>query len=109
MNHNICFNGFPSTFTSPGDGNLEDVDPMFINYPGGRFSYAHDYRLAPGSPGIDTGLDGTDRGVYGGMGNKFSMTGEPAMAQVTVFSITSPTTIAPGGNLTISVTSKRVD
>ena len=110
MNHNISFNAVPSNFPSPGVGNLENVDPMFTNYPGfGQFSYDHDYRLAPGSPGIDTGFDGTDRGVYGGFGNKFNMTGQPAMAEITAFTITSPTTIAPGGTLTISVTSKRVD
>jgi hypothetical protein len=109
-NHNISFNAVPSNFPAGGVGNLEDVDPMFMSYPGfAQFSYAHDYRLAPGSPGIDNGFDGTDRGVYGGFGNKFSMTGQPAMAEITAFTITSPTTIAPGGTLTISVTSKRVD
>jgi hypothetical protein len=46
--------------------------------------------------------------VYGGMGNKFTETGEPSIAEITAFTITSPTTIAPGGTLTISITSKRV-
>jgi hypothetical protein len=110
MNHNISYGAFPGEFLSPGVGNLAHVDPLFMSYPGnGAFSYTYDYRLAPGSPGIDTGSDGTDRGVYGGMGNKFNITGEPGMAQVTAFTITSPTTIAPNGTLTISVTSKRVD
>jgi hypothetical protein len=110
MNHNISFQCANNDFSSPGVNNLVNVDPQFINFPsaGALFSYQHDYRLAPSSPGINSGSDGTDRGVFGGFGGKFSMTGEPAIAEITAFTITSPTTIPPGGTLTISVTSKRV-
>lgn len=83
---------------------------MFTNFPaaGALFSYAHDYHLAAGSPGLLSGTDGTDRGVYGSYGFPFNMTGEPAMAEITSFIITSPTVIAPGGTLNISITSKRI-
>jgi hypothetical protein len=90
--------------------NLEGVDPQFASYPGGgaSFSDLHNYNLMPGSPAIATGSDGTDRGVYGGFGTIFNMRGEPAIAQIKTVTITSSTTIAPGGTLTVSITSKRI-
>lgn len=110
MNNNISYYCMDNSFSQPGFNNLVDVDPQFINFPtpGNMFTYNYDFRLANTSPGHNTGLDGTDRGVYGGVGLKFSMTGEPSIASVTAFSITSPATIAPNGTLTISVTSKRI-
>ncbi|MEO8146415.1 MAG: hypothetical protein ABI723_02200 [Bacteroidia bacterium] len=110
MNNNISFQCASNTFSAPGANNLVGVNPQFVNFPlaGAYFDYNHDYALAAGSPGLLTSDDGTDRGVYGGFGYKFNMTGEPAMAEITLFSITSPTIIAPGGTLDITVTSKRV-
>jgi hypothetical protein len=110
MNNNISFNCINNNFSAPGTNNLVNINPLFTNFPapGAPFDYSHDYHLAAGSPGIATGQDGTDRGVYGGFGTKFTMTGEPDIAEVTDFAITSPTTIPPGGTLTISVTSTRI-
>jgi hypothetical protein len=108
-NNNITYDCPDNGFYSPGINNLTNVDPMFTSVTPGNFSYSMDFHLAAGSPGKDNGTDGTDRGVYGGLGNKFTMTGEPSIAEITSFTITSPTTIAPGGTLTISVTSKRVN
>lgn len=111
MNNNISFMCPNNNFSAGGLNNLVGVNPLFTNFPGGgaNFDYAHDYHLAAGSPGLLTGDDGTDRGVYGGFGAKFNMTGEPAIAEITSVTITSPSIIAPGGSLTISVTSKRVN
>ena len=112
--NNISFQCLNDVFTvAPNitaSNNLEGVDPQFVNYPGGGavFSNLHDYNLAVGSPGIATGSDGRDRGVYGGFGTIFNMRGEPTIPIVTGVTITSPTTVAPGGTLTITVTSKRV-
>jgi hypothetical protein len=110
MNNNISFSCANNTFSAPGVNNLVNVNPMFTSFPlaGATFDYAHDYSLAAGSPGLLNGTDGTDRGVFGGFGFKFNMTGEPAMAEIFSFQITSATVIAPGGTLDISVTSKRV-
>ncbi|HEY0744878.1 MAG TPA: hypothetical protein VGD40_25600 [Chryseosolibacter sp.] len=109
MNNNISF-ACLTDFNQPGSNNLDDVDPLFTNFPGPGtfFSYTHNYSLMAGSPGHNSGTDGTDRGLFGGIGSIFTMTGEPSIATVTAFTITSPTTIAPNGTLTISVTSKRV-
>lgn len=110
MNNNISFSCANNTFSAPGVNNLVNVNPLFVSFPlaGATFDYAHDYRLAAGSPGLLNGTDGTDRGVFGGFGGRFNMTGEPAMAEIFSFQITSATVIAPGGTLDISVTSKRV-
>lgn len=109
MNNNISFASFDNTFYQPGANNLI-ADPQFINYPAyqSMYDYNWDLALQVTSPGHNTGTDGTDRGVFGGMGFKFTETGEPSIAEITAFTITSATTIPPGGNLTISVTSKRV-
>ena len=112
--NNISFQCLNNVFTVgtniTASNNLEGVDPQFVNYPGvgAVFSDLHDYNLAAGSPGIATGSDGSDRGVYGGFGTIFNMRGEPTIPIVTGVTITSPTTVAPGGTLTITVTSKRV-
>lgn len=109
MNNNIAFASDDNTFYQPGANNLI-ADPLFVTYPGFQlmYDYTWDLTLQVTSPGHNTGTDGTDRGVFGGMGYKFTETGEPSIAEITAFSITSPTTIPPGGSLTISVTSKRV-
>lgn len=110
MNNNISFSCGINAFSAPGVNNLVNVNPVFTTFPGigATFDYAHDYRLAAGSPGLLNGTDGTDRGVFGSFGFRFNMTGEPAMAEIFSFQITSATTILPGGTLDISVTSKRV-
>lgn len=110
FNNNISYACSDNSISQPGFNNLVDVNPEFESYPGpgSFFSYNYDFRLAATSPGRSTGTDGTDRGVFGGLGFLFSTTGEPAIASITAFTITSPTTIAPNGTLTISVTSKRV-
>jgi hypothetical protein len=110
MNNNISYGSADDTFYQPGLNNLSGLDPQFVNYPGppAMYTYTLDLSLQATSPGHNTGTDGTDRGVYGGTGNKFTQTGEPSIAEITAFTITSPTTIPPGGSLTISVTSKVV-
>jgi hypothetical protein len=110
MNNNISVLSSDNVFYQPGANNFPNTNPLFVNYPGPQAIYDYDWDLSlqAGSAGHNTGTDGTDRGVYGGLGFKFTETGEPPIAEITAFTITSPTTIAPGGTLTISVTSKRV-
>lgn len=116
MRNNISFQCGNNFFTTgpfiTNIANLEDEDPMLVNYPGPGvddvYSYLHDYHLAPGSPCILSGSDGTDRGLYGGFGTIFNMEGEPPIAEITQLLITSPTTVQPGGILNITVTTRRV-
>jgi hypothetical protein len=46
-------------------GNI-NADPQFVNYSGGGFSTAHNYRLQAASLGHLAGTDGTDIGAFGG-------------------------------------------
>jgi hypothetical protein len=46
-------------------GNI-NANPQFINYSGGGFSSAHNYRLQAASPGHLAGTDGIDIGAFGG-------------------------------------------
>lgn len=101
-------NAFPSSSNTVGIHNLNNVDPLFVSYPaaGAYYSYAHDLNLQSTSTAINAGSDGKDIGLTGGDGY-FQKYGIPNIPQVNQFSITSPSnaTIAPGGNLQISVNS----
>jgi hypothetical protein len=110
MNNNITYGAVDNTIYQPGSFNLTSTDPLFVFYSGPQtlYDYGWDLSLSSTSLGINSGTDGTDRGVFGGIVPKFLESGEPAIAEITSFTITSPTTIPPGGTLTISVTSKRV-
>lgn len=43
--------------TPAGNENQWSVDPLLANYPGGQFSWGHDYSLQPGSPAIGAASD----------------------------------------------------
>ncbi|MEE4177529.1 MAG: hypothetical protein V2I46_08465 [Bacteroides sp.] len=69
FNNNISIGGNQTTFVyanNTGENNLENTNPLFVNAPEYNFSFAYDYHLAEGSPGIDAGTEGTDIGIYGG-------------------------------------------
>lgn len=85
-------------------GNLENVNPLFVNVPAnaGGFDYAHDYRLQANSPAKNAGNDGTDIGLYGL--NPFSKTGElPQQPVIRTMSIQNPN-VPSGGTLRVSAT-----
>lgn len=106
FNNNITFSSSNTALpygTNNGNNNKVDVDPMFTTYPGGGFSYDHDYHLQASSPGKNAGTDGTDIGIYGGMG--FSETGEPPIPVVRAFSIQNGV-VAPNGKLNIRITAE---
>jgi hypothetical protein len=46
---------------------ITDLNPanIFVDEVDNDHQYSDDFRLAPGSPGIDAGSDGTDIGIYG--------------------------------------------
>lgn len=57
------------TFNPPdyGSDNIisQPLASIFVNYPGGAFSYDFDFHLQETSPGKDAGTDGFDIGIYG--------------------------------------------
>ena len=101
-----------NTLPTPGNfgsGNINNTDPEFVNVPvaATTFSYSYDYNLQSTSPGIGAGSDGTDIGLYGGLGN-FKMTGEPPIPIIREFTISNPT-IPTGSNIDVKVVSETAD
>ena len=46
-------------------GGIYSANPIFVNFTGFSYDIHADYHLAPASPGINYGTDGTDVGLYG--------------------------------------------
>jgi hypothetical protein len=106
FNNNISYANTATALpygTNSGNLNKVDVDPLFTTYPGGGFSYDHDFHLKASSPGKNAGTDGTDIGLYGGTG--FSETGEPPIPVVQIFSIQNGV-VAPGGKLKVRISAE---
>lgn len=94
-----------------GSGNLSITDPLFINPPvlnSAAFYTNYDYHLQVTSPAHNTGSDGTDMGIYGGMDPSQDFTGTPALPQIVDMNITN-SVIAPGGNLNVTFKAKKVN
>ncbi len=107
FNNNITFSGSDSALpygTNNGSQNKVNVDPKFTKFTAGvGFNYEHDFRLQASSPGKNAGTDGTDIGLYGGIG--YSETGEPPVPVVRSFVIQNGV-VAPNGKLKIKVTAE---
>ena len=73
----LCAGSLPGA-NNNGSGNLNGVDPLFVNYPAipTDFSWMYDIHLQPGSSLLGAGSDGTQIGVYGGT-YPFHQSGEP--------------------------------
>jgi hypothetical protein len=101
-------NSFPTSNSNTSTNNLNNTDPLFVNFPsaGDYYSYNYNFNLQSSSPAKNAGSDGKDIGLTGGSGY-FQKWGIPNIPQVNQFSITSPAnaTVAPGGTLQISVLS----
>jgi hypothetical protein len=105
-----------NTFSGDNDFNNIVADPMFVNFlaAGDMFRYNYDFHLQAGSPGItNPGVDGNQRGVYGGGGSvsptignsiAFTMTGEPAIPQMRQVNVT-PTTVPAGQSINVNIIS----
>jgi len=108
FNNNITFaNATPALPGSGniGSGNLVSTNPQFTTYPLGSAWYqtTHNYQLASGSAGKNAGTDGTDIGVYGGIG--FVGTGAPNVPYIEHFVI-SNSSISVGQNLNVTIEAK---
>lgn len=117
VDHNLTFGAFDNDIHPTGAYpiNVINTDPSFSQP--GAIGAPHDhafveYTLQPISPVIGYAQDGTQIGLYGGAAQFFApiyiKSGEPSIAKISVFNITSPTTVPPGGTLSISVTSTRI-
>jgi len=90
----------------PNGTNQTNVNPQFTNFPnaGAYFAYNYDFRIAAVSPAHAAGTDGTDLGVYGGVGD-FDINGIPRIPYIASYNISNPT-ISPGGTLNVTFKSK---
>ncbi len=109
FNNNLTFADPNPTLpygSNVGTGNISGTSsPNFINYPtaSANYSTTYNFQLAEGSPGAGAGTDGTDLGVYGGIG--FVPTGAPNVPYIKHFVI-SNSYISPGQNLNVSIEAK---
>lgn len=94
--NNISFGGSSTTFPigsgNIGQNNIENVDPMFQNFPlNAPYSSDLNFALQAGSPAIGAGVDGQDLGLYDGTGIYRADT-EPDIPVVR-------SVVIPGGNI----------
>lgn len=109
---------FPANSNGVATTNWVGTNPQLTTYPSitssGQvqfFDYAHNYRLAAGSPFISSSTDGTPLGVYGNPAKTNILTGYnhygmPMNPYINSFQITGPTTINAGDNLQIYMKAK---
>lgn len=114
FNNNLCYsttNTLPGT-GNIGSGNINNSNPLFVNYPsqGGAFSCAHDYSLPNNSPAHNTGTDGSDIGITGGISPFFNYCAGPKVP--TIKELTMPTnasSVPQGGTLNVTFKAKNKD
>lgn len=94
----LCNTEYPSGNNS-GTGNINNADPMFVNYPDVPVAYewTFDLHTEPGSPVTNAATDGTDIGIYGNSFN-FLQSGEPWGVPV-ITSIGLSTNAVPQGGI----------
>lgn len=126
IQNNIFYNSHPSNFASgctflnnltystsltyptlSGTGNIDNVNPLFINVgTTGGYIATYDFRLQNSSPGHNAGTDGKDLGIYGGSafvalsGETYNM---PVVRQMTI----TNTNVSQNGNLNVNVRSTK--
>lgn len=93
--------------TFPNGTNYENVDPLFVTNigTGANFDYATDYHLQPSSPVLTGGVDGTEVGVYGGVGD-YQQEGIGHNPYIQTFNITGPTSVNAGDPIQVYIKAK---
>lgn len=104
INNNIFFGpnnptSLPEGNNNTGENNLF-VNPLFANVPNNTFNYSNDYMLQASSQGINAGTDGSDIGLFGGIG--YTVSGEPAIPQVSILNILN-SIVPQNGNLNVRI------
>lgn len=101
----------PSSGNSVGSGNIEGVDPQWLNYPAQgdvAWTQYHDYSSSGGSPVLGTGTNGTNIGLMGGNAPVANVPVHPKNPEVIEVDI--PVSSVPaGGTLQINLKAKTRD
>jgi hypothetical protein len=94
----LCNAEYPAGNNS-GSGNINNADPLFVNYPDlpEIFDWSYDLHTEPASPATNAATDGTDLGMYGNNFN-FLLSGEPWGVPV-ITSIGLSTNAVPQGGV----------
>lgn len=106
FSNNLTYNLGGLTFTDlPGNNNLNNTNPMFVNVPtdDALNFYDNDYMLMAGSPAINAGSDGTDIGLSGN-NFVFDLNGRPNLTPYPESINIVNTIVAPGQDLTVEFT-----
>lgn len=108
VQNNITYHPNVALNPLPGNGNLDNVNPLFVNYPstGGPFDWNFNFHLQSTSPGIGAGTDGTNIGIEGGMfGSSFQgeTLGFPVIRKMNVQNFNVPL----NGNVNVNVRSTK--
>jgi hypothetical protein len=89
-----------------GTGNLDNVNPLFVNVATGNYSAAYNFHLQAGSPGIGASSIGDDIGFYGGSFES-TITGETLnMTVIRVMDIQNQN-VPQTGNVNVKVRSTK--
>ncbi|SDI08447.1 hypothetical protein [Winogradskyella thalassocola] len=100
---NITYSYYGATIAPlSGSNNLDNTNPMFENVPFGSVTefYNNDFNLSNGSPGINTGSDGTDIGLFGN-NFVFDPNGRPNLTPYPESITITNSVVAPGQTLNV--------
>lgn len=108
FNNNITYHPSNTFAALSGTGNLDNVNPQFVNFPagGGAFGWAYNFDLQATSPGNNAGTDGTDIGYLGGnfpsstFGETYNM---PVIRQMNI----TNTNVPQNGNVNVKLRSTK--
>lgn len=108
FNNNITYHPSNTFSALSGTGNLDNINPDFINFPaaGDYFGWAYNFNLQAVSPGNNAGTDGTDIGIYGGTfpvttsGETYNM---PVVRQMNI----TNTNVPQNGNINVKIRSTK--
>ncbi len=102
-NNNMSF-GTITYSNMNGTGNLDNVNPEFVNVGTGAYNSSYDFHLGPASQGIGASSTGDDIGYYGGT-LKATVTGETSgMPVIRTMDILNPN-VPLNGNINVNVRS----
>jgi|JI10StandDraft_1071094.scaffolds.fasta_scaffold30323_5 hypothetical protein len=89
-----------------GSGNLDNVNPLFVNVLSGNYTTAFNFHLQAGSPGIGASSIGDDIGFYGGSFGR-SVTGETLNMPVIRVMDVQNQNVPQTGNVNVKVRSTK--
>lgn len=123
FSNNLTFGGSTNTFsiatsggTISGTGNLEGVDPLFVNSPSFTFTYTADYHLSNNSPALTGGTAGSQIGIYGGpypfpagFGAGYQTSATAPIPEIYEMNVTTPLIPAATNTVNVQIKARKVD